>query len=757
MPSKKREIRYVKYLRVSSERQDVENSLSAQDAAADRYVEANGGKIIRTYKDEAKSGKIEHRPGFQQMIQDAADPAKTFDAILIWKFNRFARNRRVSITYKSMLDELGIKVISINENTGDGPAGRMVEGIIESVDEYTSANMAEDIKRGMRNSVERGFYLASTPPTGYKIVHVRDGGKHRPKLELDPPWDLLPRRAFQLALRDYGLKSIRHTLIQEGFRTQSGAIPSITLIHRILRNPHYTGYTFWDYRGENDNYAKSHQQAHDAIVSPAEWELVQAKMASRRPQVKHPRTLATDHLFNDIGTCAKCNHKISIKGSDGNKKYYFVCANRFKNGRSACDLPRYPVSENDPIILEAIISHTLDAANLRKLIDFVRSDTNTDARTAEQKLADLDVMFDNLDSREERLLTALEMQAFSTERIRERASRINEERQTLERLRQSIIDECDTEASYLSDPDLIVAYAKDIPTYLCKSNVKSANAMLQRFIESIVFEEGFVTINYKIPLPDGTPVGEHYHKVALKTRVRPTVAGGPADDMDQRLMEAVLDDILSESHVRDAIARIRALIEEHSASELKEIKTIERSLADLETQAERLMIAYETGKVPLDLWSKRMDSINERKDALTQSKNTVDRTTELDLQFVNHPDHAFYMAEELRQSLLNAKPARLKIWLRTFVKRVRFDYDKAIIDYAFPLPDASPRPGETYHIIDLDDPVNLSVPSGPPSHRNSHIRGGLRFSVFYTVHCLEEGAEGFHRPELTTARFPRST
>ena len=528
MPSRKRETRYAVYLRVSSDRQDVENSVTAQDAAADRYIEVRGGRRTATYKDEAKSGKIADRPGFQQMIQDAENPAtRNFDAILVWKYNRFARNRRVSAKYKGLLSDHGVKVVSITEETGDSPAGRMFEGIIETVDEYHSAGMGEDIKRGMRNSVERGSYLARSAPTGYKIVHVRDSGKHRPKLTLDPPWDQLPRRVLQLGLRDYGPKAIRQALIEEGIRTKSGAIPNLTLIYRILKNPHYTGYTVCDYRGNNDNYAKSNELAHEALITPPEWQTIQTKLASRRPQIKHPRTIAAEHLFNDLGVCAKCGHKISIKGSDGNKKYYFVCANRFKNTKSACDLPRYPIAENEPIILQAILAHTLDKRNLSNLINLVRTDKNTDIRSAEQKLADLDIMSANLDSREDQLLLAHEMKHFTPEKVEARAAQIAAEREVLERLRQSIIDESDTESSYLSDPELIIAYAKDIPTYIGKSNVKSANAMLRRFIKSIVFDEGFATIQYHIPLPDGTPVGKNYRRVALKTKVRPTIAVGP--------------------------------------------------------------------------------------------------------------------------------------------------------------------------------------------------------------------------------------
>ena len=83
MPARKTPLRYALYVRVSSDRQDVENSTSAQKAAATRWVETNGGKIVRTYQDDAKSGKVEQRPAFQQMIRDATDENQPFDAILV--------------------------------------------------------------------------------------------------------------------------------------------------------------------------------------------------------------------------------------------------------------------------------------------------------------------------------------------------------------------------------------------------------------------------------------------------------------------------------------------------------------------------------------------------------------------------------------------------------------------------------------------------------------------------------------------------
>jgi DNA invertase Pin-like site-specific DNA recombinase len=91
-----------------------------------------------------------------------------------------------SITYKTLLKSKGIKVLSINEPLDDSPAGQLLEGVIKSIDEFYSANLGQDIKRGMRENAQRGFSSGSRPPYGFHKVAVRDGAKTRYKLEPDP-------------------------------------------------------------------------------------------------------------------------------------------------------------------------------------------------------------------------------------------------------------------------------------------------------------------------------------------------------------------------------------------------------------------------------------------------------------------------------------------------------------------------------------------------------------------------------------------
>ena len=129
------------YARVSSDRQDVDLSIAAQLRALRDYADKNGYLIAREYVDEAQSGRVADRPEFRKMIDEASRPESPFHEILVWKFSRFTRKREHAVAFKSMLRRKGIRVVSITEQAEDTSTGRLLEGIIESVDEFYSENL----------------------------------------------------------------------------------------------------------------------------------------------------------------------------------------------------------------------------------------------------------------------------------------------------------------------------------------------------------------------------------------------------------------------------------------------------------------------------------------------------------------------------------------------------------------------------------------------------------------------------------------
>lgn len=102
------------YARVSSVAQDVDLSISAQLKSLREYATKNGHQIVKEFIDEARSGCSDSRPEFRDMINMAHSKEKPFDAILVWKFSRFARSRKDSIVYKTLLRKDGIQVVSIS-------------------------------------------------------------------------------------------------------------------------------------------------------------------------------------------------------------------------------------------------------------------------------------------------------------------------------------------------------------------------------------------------------------------------------------------------------------------------------------------------------------------------------------------------------------------------------------------------------------------------------------------------------------------
>ena len=258
------------YTRVSSDRQDVDLSVAAQLRALRDYADKNGYAVVREYVDEAKSGLVDDRPEFKKMIDEARLPEARFKEVLVWKFSRFTRKREHAVAYKSMLRRRGVRVVSITENADDTPTGKLLEGIIESVDKFYSENLAQEVRRGMREAASRGFWIASRTPYGYRRVMVQDGAKKRPKLEPDEETAYVVKRIFELADAGRGMLDIARGLNDEGISSATGKLWSNNAVHFILTNEVYTGTLVWGTAATDGADPVRVESAFPSIVSKAQ-------------------------------------------------------------------------------------------------------------------------------------------------------------------------------------------------------------------------------------------------------------------------------------------------------------------------------------------------------------------------------------------------------------------------------------------------------------------------------------------------------
>ena len=151
------------YARYSSDNQR-EESIEGQIRERTAYAEKNGITVIKHYIDRAFSAKTDNRPEFQQMIKDSGK--KLFDVVLVWKFDRFARNRFDSANYKMILKKNGVHLISVMEPIAEGSQGILVETLLEGMAEYYSAELSEKVIRGQTENALKGKcrYQKQLPP-----------------------------------------------------------------------------------------------------------------------------------------------------------------------------------------------------------------------------------------------------------------------------------------------------------------------------------------------------------------------------------------------------------------------------------------------------------------------------------------------------------------------------------------------------------------------------------------------------------------
>ena len=160
------------YARYSSDNQR-EESIEGQLRECKEYAERNDIMILGTYIDRALSAKTDNRPEFQHMIKDSAKGL--FDVVLVWKLDRFARNRYDSARYKNILKKNGVKVISARENISEGSEGIILEAMLEGYAEYYSAELSEKVIRGLTDNALKCKYNGGTVPIGY-YIDDRPGG-----------------------------------------------------------------------------------------------------------------------------------------------------------------------------------------------------------------------------------------------------------------------------------------------------------------------------------------------------------------------------------------------------------------------------------------------------------------------------------------------------------------------------------------------------------------------------------------------------
>ena len=307
------------YARYSSHSQK-DASIEQQLRVCRQYAREHDIQIVGEYCDHAISGTSDKRPEFVRMIKDSEK--RHWEQVLVYKIDRFARNRYDSATYKVKLRKNGVKVTSVMEPIPDGPEGILLESVLEGSAEYYSANLSQNILRGMHDNA-----LACKVNNGGLPLGLKKGEDG--KYAIEPAGAAVVREIFEMYAAGANVTEIIATLNSRGLRTSRGARWNKNSLHTILRNERYAGVYIWkDVRIEGGIPAIISRELYEAVQD-------QLKKVARAPAAARTEVdyLLTGKLF--CGHCGSAMVGESGTGKSGRKFYYYACIKRKR--QKACD------------------------------------------------------------------------------------------------------------------------------------------------------------------------------------------------------------------------------------------------------------------------------------------------------------------------------------------------------------------------------------------------------------------------------------
>ena len=512
------------YTRVSSERQDTDLSITAQLKLLREYANRNEHRIVKEFVDEVESGKTTaRRSAFKEMVSMARRPSKPFEAILVWKFARFARNREDSVVFKALLRKHGVKVISISEPSDDTPTGRLLEAIIECLDEFYSDNLGQEVIRGMRESASRGFYMCSRPPYGYRRVKVRDGSRERPKLEIHPQQAPVVARIFREFLAGAGLKGIARTLNTEGIAAPRGKKWGKTTIHGILVNETYKGTLVWG-RHSHDSQNLSPirvDNAWEAIVDDQTFGGVSVLLKERAPAKLHPRRVASRYLLSGLAHCGYCGKALVCQEAKGGQFSYYICGTLLKQGAGTCEAHYLNKEKFERLVVDKIKERILTEDNLRDLVRLVNEGMDAAASDNRQRLDTVVAELADVHRRLDSLYDALETKKLSIEDLAPRIQALRHREDQLQAARLELEGTLAERKIELADDNLVQSYVQDLKEVLGNSPLPEQKTFIRSFVREIKVTGREVLLTYTIPL---LPNGRNHETIGVLDTVQ---YGGP--------------------------------------------------------------------------------------------------------------------------------------------------------------------------------------------------------------------------------------
>ena len=306
------------YARYSSDSQ-TEQSIEGQLRVCQEYAMNQGVLIVDTYIDRAMTGTNDNRAAFQKMLKDSS--RKQWQYVIVYKLDRFSRNKFESVIHKKTLRDNGVTILSAMENLTDSPEGRMMETVLEGFNQYFSEELTQKVNRGLKESWRKGNATGGQQIFGYDVVDK--------KYVINEYESAIVKEAFTKYSQGYKAVAIAQIFKECGYRRKNGMLVDHKYLYFILHNKRYTGVV--EHQGE------IYDMIFPRIISDELWNVVNAINEENKLAPSRKKEIF-DYILSGKLICGECKHKMggeSGTSHTGDIHYYYICLSRRKK-RAKC-------------------------------------------------------------------------------------------------------------------------------------------------------------------------------------------------------------------------------------------------------------------------------------------------------------------------------------------------------------------------------------------------------------------------------------
>ena len=331
-----------------------EESIEGQLRECREYADRNGVTVAGSYMDRALSAKTADRPEFQRMIKDSAKGL--FEIVLVWKLDRFSRDRYNSAHHKHILKKNGVKVVSAKEHISEGPEGIILESMLEGYAEFYSAELSEKTHRGQKENALKGKNNGGGIPLGYAL------DKQTQRLVIDPETAPLVVEIFTRYADGGTVRSMIEDFNARELTTRKGKPFSMSSFNALLKNRKYIG----EYRYQDVVIPGGVP----AIVPEELLCRVQRRMEKNKRAPAHTKAKESEFLLATKLFCGKCERMMvgeSGKSHTGAIYYYYKCGNAKR--KKGCDKKAVKKDWIERAVVRLTMIRVLDEEKINRMID----------------------------------------------------------------------------------------------------------------------------------------------------------------------------------------------------------------------------------------------------------------------------------------------------------------------------------------------------------------------------------------------------